>query len=350
MLAVTFLTGVAFVIYSGSSASMSIGNYQKNKDIFEANEANYVEAYQYYDDYDIDFFEYDVDSLYVESEYLEDIGEPFYYEDLEYDFEKDIEESAEDEYAVLKSKLQKYISKFKCRFGIYFIDLHTGREFGINDTEEFFAASTFKIPLNLYVYDSIREGKIDADTVLEYTEEDFEGGTGVIWNKESFGKTFTVRELLRLSIVYSDNVAVNMLLRCVGKANVKNYMRELGGIRVDDRKNVSCPKDMALYLKKVYELSENGDPLGKELVKNMINTKFYDRLPVLLPKNVKIAHKTGNYIGVVHDVGIVYAGRPYIIVVMTKNVKNEQTANKAIANISKTVYDYVVAQSEKDID
>ncbi|WP_279379054.1 class A beta-lactamase-related serine hydrolase [Acetivibrio straminisolvens] len=113
-----------------------------------------------------------------------------------------------------------------------FIDLHTGREFGINDTEEFFAASTFKIPLNLYVYDSIREGKIDADTVLEYTEEDFEGGTGVIWNKESFGKTFTVRELLRLSIVYSDNVAVNMLLRCVGKANVKNYMRELGGIRL----------------------------------------------------------------------------------------------------------------------
>ncbi|GAE89854.1 hypothetical protein [Acetivibrio straminisolvens] len=93
----------------------------ENKDIFEANEANYVEAYQYYDDYDIDFFEYDVDSLYVESEYLEDIGEPFYYEDLEYDFEKDIEESAEDEYAVLKSKLQKYISKFKCRFGIYLL-------------------------------------------------------------------------------------------------------------------------------------------------------------------------------------------------------------------------------------
>jgi len=56
-------------------------------------------------------------------------------------------------------------------------------------------------------------------------------------------------------------------------------------------------QDMAMYLKEVYELSENGDPWGRELVQNMINTKFYDRLPVLLPKNLKIAHKTGTIPG-----------------------------------------------------
>lgn len=355
VLVVTFFMGVAFVMYSGNLASMGMKSNEYNKGNYEAHKAYYAGTYEYGTDYDVEddlySLEFDDELLNDELEYLEDIGEPFYYEDLDNDFDNTLENQVKkDTYAALENKLRKYISKYNCYFGIYFVDLESGKEFGINDTEEFFAASTFKIPLNLYVYDMIRKGMLDPMTSLEYTEEDFEGGTGIIWNNESFGKTFTIKELLRLSIVYSDNVAVNMLLRYVGKANVKEYMRRLGGVVVDDGKNVSCPRDMAMYLKEVYELSENGDPWGRELVQNMINTKFYDRLPVLLPKNLKIAHKTGNYTGVVHDVGIVYAEKPYIVVVMTKNVKNGQSANKAIANISKMIYDYVVKQSGKDLD
>lgn len=73
----------------------------------------------------------------------------------------------------------------------------------------------------------------------------------------------------------------------------------------------------------------------------MIETNFHDRLTVLLSKDVKVAHKTGNLIGVVHDVGIVFAKRPYIIVVMSKDVVSDEAANNAIARISKMVYDYI---------
>lgn len=44
---------------------------------------------------------------------------------------------------------------------------------------------------------------------------------------------------------------------------------------------------------------------------------------------------------VVHDVGIVFAKRPYIIVVMSKDVVSDEAANNAIARISKMVYDYI---------
>jgi len=54
--------------------------------------------------------------------------------------------------------------------------------------KSFLLRALFKIPLNLYVYDMIRKGMLDPMTSLEYTEEDFEGGTGIIWNNESFGK------------------------------------------------------------------------------------------------------------------------------------------------------------------
>lgn len=358
MLAITFLTGFAFVIYSSSSARMYSVNYENQGNSFAVNEddANYsasneatsyrIDSYAWTYDIESEFLEpYD-----VESDYLEDIGDAIYNEDIEYDFtdifEELLEETEENNYGTLVSELHNYISKYNCYFGIYFVDLESGEEFGINDTEDFLAASTFKIPLNLYVYDRIREGTIEPNTILQYTQEDYEGGAGIICNAEPYGKSFTIKELLRLSIVYSDNVAANIMLRYVGKAKVKNYMRESGGIIVDDNKNVSCPRDMALYLRKVYELSESGDPLGRELMENMINTKFHDRLPALLPKDVRVAHKTGNLIGIVHDVGIVYAKKPYIIVVMVKNVKSDKSANKAIANISKMTYDYVKVKSE----
>lgn len=244
------------------------------------------------------------------------------------------------DYKKLEDELKAYISKFKGKYGIYYYDLVNGDSFGINESEEFTAASTFKVPLNLYVYKGIKEGKINPEGTLKYTEADYEGGAGIIQN-EAFGKIYTVRELSRYSLVYSDNVATRMLIRLVGRPNVKKFMREMGGSVVSDSKNVSCPKDMGLYLRKVHEFCSENGKIGEELLKNMIETDFHDRLPLLLPKDLKIAHKTGNLIGIVHDVGIIYTDKPYILAVMSKDVISDEETNTVIANISKKVYDYV---------
>ncbi|MFZ5985705.1 MAG: serine hydrolase [Bacillota bacterium] len=244
------------------------------------------------------------------------------------------------DYSALRSELESYISKYKGQYGIYYIDLTGNDEFGINAEGEYKAASTFKLPLNLYMYKRIKEGKVNPEGTLKYTRADYEDGAGIIRYKD-YGQTYTIRELCRLSVVYSDNVAVNMLLRFVGKQNVKNYMREMGGKVVADNKNITSPKDMALYLKKLYEFYQNEGQLGKEMMNNFINTEFRDRLPKLLPEDLKIAHKTGNLIGIVHDIGIVFTDKPYVIVVMSKDVVSDQEANDVIANISKKVYDYV---------
>ena len=119
---------------------------------------------------------------------------------------------------------------------------------------------------------------------------------------------YTIDELSRLSIVESDNVATNMLIRFLGMQNIKNYMRQVGGQVVVDDQNVSSPRDMGLYMKLVYEFYENGGTLGNELMNDLLNTELYnDRLPALLPKSVKVAHKIGNEVGVINDVGIVFA-------------------------------------------
>lgn len=244
-------------------------------------------------------------------------------------------------YDELKSKLEKYISQFKGQYGIYYMDLWSNEGFGINDTDEYIAASTVKVPLNYYVFKKIADGEVSPKQKLTYTAEDFEEGTGILQTKKLAGKSFEIKYLLELSITHSDNIATNMLLRHFGRKNLRKYMKELGGEVVKDDKNVSCPKDMALYLEKIYEFCNSNEQLGQELKYNLCNTVFNDRLPKLLPEEVEVAHKVGNQIGAVHDVGIIYTEKPYILAVMSKGVISDEEANNVIAQVSKMVYDYV---------
>ncbi|NPV91368.1 MAG: serine hydrolase [Firmicutes bacterium] len=241
----------------------------------------------------------------------------------------------------LKRDLEGYIKNYKGKYGIYYYNIATREGFGINDTDEYTAASTIKVPLNLYLYNRISSGAVDPQETLTYSREDYEGGTGDI-RYEKFGKTYAIADLSKLSIEESDNVAANMLIRRLGADNLRQYMRQVGGVVVRDGENVSCPSDMGLYLRLIYEFDLKEGELGKRLMNSFLNTEFNDELPALLPKNVKVAHKIGNQVGVVNDVGIVFTSSPYILAVMSKDV-SEDEARTVIATISKMVYDCVSA-------
>lgn len=241
----------------------------------------------------------------------------------------------------LKGDLESYIKNYKGQYGIYYYNIATGEGFGINDTDEYTAASTIKVPLNLYLYTQIKSGAVDPRGTLTYLKEDYEGGTGDI-QYEKVGSTYTIGDLSKLSIGESDNVAANMLIRHLGAENIKQYMRQVGGVVVRDEENVSCPRDMVLYMRLIYEFNQNEGELGQRLMEYFLNTEFNDKIPALLPKNVKVAHKIGNQVGVINDVGIVFSDSPYILAVMSKDV-NEEEAATVIPTISKKVYDCVVS-------
>jgi beta-lactamase class A len=77
----------------------------------------------------------------------------------------------------------------------------------------------------------------------------------------------------------------------------------------------------------------------------LLNQQFNDIIPALLPKDVKVAHKTGSITGILHDSGIVYLkdGRKYILILLSKNVEDEDAGRKAMARVSKMIYDFVIA-------
>ena len=240
----------------------------------------------------------------------------------------------------LKKDLEEYISRQEGRYGLYFINLSTGEEFGINDKERFIAASTTKLPLNLLLYKKIAAGEIDFNDKLVYFEEDFEPGAGIIQNSP-YGTEYTVRETARLSIVYSDNCGINMIIRLLGIDNIRKFMQDVGGIINYGNDHRSCPYDLAVYARELYRFYHEEPEIAGILMEDLQNTMWNDRINALLPKDVKVAHKIGNFQGVCNDVGIVFAEEPYILAVMSEDV-NESAALNVIAQMSKKIYDYVV--------
>lgn len=243
----------------------------------------------------------------------------------------------------IKAKVEDYISKQSAKYGVYFIDLATGESFGINDRDEYVAASTSKLPMNVYLYTKIEAGEIDPEMVLKYLKEDFEPGTGIIQSKP-YGTEYTVRETSKLSIIHSDNCAINMIIRICGIDNICQYILDLGGDIWYDKRHRTSPHDLALVTQELYRLYLNNPDLYGELIYNLENTDWKDRIDAKLPKDVKVAHKIGNQgaYNTFNDVGIVFASHPYVLAVMSEKT-NYETACKGIGEISKIIYDEVEA-------
>ena len=82
----------------------------------------------------------------------------------------------------------------------------------------------------------------------------------------------------------------------------------------------------------------------QEMISILLQQKFNSMIPALLPHTVKVAHKTGSITNVQHDSGIVFLpdGRKYVLVILSKNLKSNAEGQKAIAEISKLIYNFMV--------
>ncbi|MZP31322.1 serine hydrolase [Heliobacterium undosum] len=248
-------------------------------------------------------------------------------------------------YGPLKQKIQGYLNTRPGQVNLYVQDLTSGAKMDIAGDEIHRTASTHKVPTVMYLYSLAAQGKVDLDAKLTYTSQYYRQGTGILQTKP-YGGQYTLRELGRLSIVYSDNVAWVMLLDYLGRENVNNYMRSLGANVTGSDANgyfITTPCDMGKYLGALLVFKDAYPQLGGEIFSAMQNTIFNERIPAKLPNGTVVAHKIGSLNDSIHDMGIVFANnRPYIISLYSKNAW-EAASNETLAQVSKMVYDHQVS-------
>lgn len=228
-------------------------------------------------------------------------------------------------------------------------DLATGYTSGINANAVMPAASTIKIPIMVEVFRQMEAGKFDLNRRVHLEARDRDWGSGDICNA-AVGTGFPVSVLLTKMITVSDNTAANMLIRLVGRQNINDEMSDLGlhhtrladYIRTTEwsvRQTLrTTPADMVRLLSDMARHQLVDQWASREMITILEHQQINTLLPVPLPDNVLIAHKTGSFDDTLDDVGIVYGEEPYVIAVMTTDLPSLSSGRTFIHHISKMAY------------
>lgn len=287
------------------------------------------------------------------------------------------------------------------------IHLETGRTVSLNATGQFPMASTVKVPLAIQLLSLVDEGKLRLDQMVPIEQRDLHPGSGTLTDLFSKpGVSLSVRNLMELMLLISDNSATDVLLRVAGGAEAVNLrLRSLGieGIRVDrptvlliadgvgfrdqllpaeqwtpqafalasravtaeqrqaaakgfqdDPRDTSTPTGMAMLLARIHR-KELLKPESSELLLDILRRcrTGTARLKGLLPEGTTVAHKTGSMPLVTNDVGIITlpANAGHVaLAAFTKKCENSVQAERAIAELARAAHDYFLFQPTGPID
>jgi beta-lactamase class A len=245
-------------------------------------------------------------------------------------------------YEPLKAQIEEYLAGDGATYGIYFLDLGSGRSFGINENLPIPQASTVKVPIVLYVNHLVAQGKADwTDRVAYQPASDYRTGAGALQFFAGAGQTYSLRVLSSLAITLSDNVAKAMLVRHLGADNIRQFMTSLGASHPNlDGGEPTTARDMAIYLQAVLRLARENPELGWRMIDDLSHTVWHVGLPGQLPPGLQVAHKEGDITGVANDVGIVFSSHPYILCILSQGQQDIEAGFRKISDISRLVYEY----------
>lgn len=238
--------------------------------------------------------------------------------------------------AQLTAKLAPYLDKGT--FGFAAKDLQTGEEYRLADDRVFDGGSTMKLAILAYLYNQASNDQFNLDDQVTITASDVQNyGTGSI-RYERLPKRYSYRELVNLITIKSDNTAAHMIGAKLDETKVQAYIESLSLTQTSMANRTTSPRDMLLLMEKLYR-GELADPgLTRELLDQMKNTDFEDRLKPRLPDDAVVLHKSGDAIdGGMHDVGVVeYRGRAYAVAMFTHTVPFP-----TLPDISRQIFDYM---------
>jgi beta-lactamase class A len=247
----------------------------------------------------------------------------------------------------LKADILSVIAASEAEMGVAIHHLESGEECHVNADRSFPMASVFKIPILAEAFRQLRQGHFHLDDRWTLSEAHKNRGSGILSLFEA-GLTPTVRDLLTLMIIISDNTATDLIVhRLGGPAAVEGYMHQLGLTNIhfkltvrdllddclppaeaDDEQvearyptgfkrdslafssgpenNVSTPRDMTRLLGMIFR----GEIVDREACDQMLDILLQQqlnaRLPRFLPRGTQCAHKTGTLGGIRNDSGIIY--------------------------------------------
>lgn len=287
--------------------------------------------------------------------------------------------------------------------GVTAIHIESGKRIVQNAQEHFPMASSYKVPIAIELLSKVDSGMYTIDQLIEIDKNDLHPGSGMLADRFNWpgamkpGVALSIRSLMELMLLISDNSATDVCLRLAGGPSAVNAcMKRLGiqGLRVDrptaylisdwlgvtldprqpwspalfdsltkkipeeqrkinskkfdgDPKDTSTPEAMSDLLLKLYTQSILKSESKLLLLDIMRRCESgLARLKGALPPGTEVMHKTGTIGMTTNDVGIITlpndAGHVVISVFVKTSEKTVTERERAIAEVARAIHDYFV--------
>jgi beta-lactamase class A len=268
----------------------------------------------------------------------------------------------------VKASIERTTRSVNATWGIYVKSLETSEEIAIDADRQMETMSTIKIPLMVEVLEQIKAGKFALTDRYTFVQADSQPGTGTIQRLDP-GAVMTIKDLITMMIIVSDNTATEVLYRMVGGPEAVNRRMDALGLKNTRAMNVpsrwfpslrSAPTTEQFYREGKYpfglttpremgrllEMMERGTLVDKNASDLMLRIMRGQLYRTRIPRYVSgytIPHKTGDFLPYVgDDVGMLEApGRTIVISVFTGNhFGSGEALENAIGLVAKEVADY----------
>ena len=229
------------------------------------------------------------------------------------------------------NNLMQKIREAPGHVAFYYRPLDGGCAQMYNEMMPVVAASVIKIPIMVEAFRQFENGELNPRQTYRIKAEDKMPSCGAL-NRMHDGLEVTMRDLVELMIVLSDNTATNILIDILGIARV-NATLEAEGLKVTRLRrklfdkagmeaglsNHVCAREIGLLLERMYAGTLVSPEASAQMLEILRNQKLNGKMPFFLkPRGIACAHKTGEDDGITHDVGVVYAKNPFVLCMLSE--------------------------------
>ena len=212
----------------------------------------------------------------------------------------------------------------------WYRDLETGETFGWQEEAVHSSASIIKIFLMAFLFRKFRNGELHPEDRMEIRPELIAPSAGVLSYLRDL-RELSVRDLIELMIIVSDNSATNVLIDLAGMDEVNAFLAEELGLRqtrvrrkmmdldaiARGQDNTTSAMEAGIVLERMRQGTLIGPEESREMLRVLKNQQDSSLIPWYLREELPehtIAHKTGGLDYVVHDAALVdLPERPYIL-------------------------------------
>lgn len=277
----------------------------------------------------------------------------------------DLHDDKSEKLSKLQNKLEVVVDGIKKtgkakRVSVFVRDLETSRFAGVNDGEVYYLASLLKVPVMVGGFKLAEVEPRVLDQKIFYSGEENFYNDQVIKPVEVLkaGESYSVIELMRRSVIYSDNTAAQLLFDFFPEGFLDRIMEALG-VQLykptGEKENFITAKSYANLFRILYNASYLTKEYSDESLSILTQTDYKKGAVSKLPSDVVVAHKFAERTDIdfetrsvlskqLHECGIVYAKNyeePYIFCIMTDGYKYDEL-EKIISDISLMIYEEMV--------